>query len=81
MRRNIKNRVIPIISAILLTAAFTGCNAGQSDISEAGMESMEESIISIEQDTEAETKPVIRMEADGDILPSGRSADSGGLQS
>ena len=69
MRRNIKNRFIPIVSAILLAAAFTGCSAGQSDISEAGTESMEESIISIEQDTEAETKPVIRMEADGDILP------------
>lgn len=69
MRRNIKNRFIPIISAVLLAAAFTGCTAGQSDISESGTESTEESIISIEQDTEAETKPIIRMEADGDILP------------
>ncbi len=57
-----------LLSVFSISVALSGCG-GQSDISESGQDTAGDTVISIQQDTEEETKSIIRMEVDGDILP------------
>lgn len=56
-----------IVVLTAVCAALSGCSSG-SGTAESET-AADESLLSIQQDTEEETKPVIKMEVDGDILP------------
>ncbi len=57
------------VTAACICALASGCGVQNQDSTVAEGETEEESLLSIEQDTELETKPIIRAEVDGDILP------------
>lgn len=58
-----------ILAAVACACIFAaGCGASQPNKA-ATEEAEEESLLSIEQDTETETRAIIRAEVDGDILP------------